>query len=70
MSHLLTLRGPGSTFRENACDVAGSGDALEGCHYQVSNDPAKTVHQGESISDKGGGDLNNEGLHLKRLQVI
>jgi hypothetical protein len=36
----------------------------------VSNAPAKTVHERESIADEGGGDLNDEGLHLKRLQVI
>jgi AcrR family transcriptional regulator len=66
----LALRGPRCTFRKNACDVTGSGDTFDGGHRNVSHDTAKTVQQGDRIAKEGGRELNDEGLHVKRLQAI
>jgi hypothetical protein len=70
MLDLLTRGGAKTPLVEDACHVAGFGDALDRCHYNVSNDPGKTVHERESIADEGGRDLGREGLHLGCLRFI
>jgi AcrR family transcriptional regulator len=66
----LALGGPRRTFRKEARDITGPGDAFDGGHRKVSHDTAKTVHQGDRSADEGGCELNDEGLHLTRLRVI
>jgi len=69
MLHPLALGGPRRPLLEDACDVAGAGDALDRCHQEMSSDPAKSVHEGGGITDESGRNLDNEALHLKSLQL-
>ena len=57
------------TFREHAGDVAGVGDAIDRAHGEPQQGPAGASHEGGSVIDKGGGDINSKGLHFAGLRV-
>ena len=66
----FALGGTGRALRQDASDIAGMGDTFERGHYEVSNDPGKTVHEGDRIAKEGGRGLGKEGLHGRGLQVV
>jgi len=65
----LALRGTRGAFGQEACDITGPGNAFDRGHRKVSHDTAETVHHGDRVANEGGGELNDEGLHLERLRV-
>ena len=56
-------------FGKHAGNVAGIGDTIDRRHREPENGPAKAGHEGCGVIDKGGGDINSEGLHFAGLRV-
>ena len=68
---LGALRGERSPpLGKNACDITGIGDTLDGCHHDMSSDPAETVHESGRVAHKSSCELDNQRLHFVSLRAI
>lgn len=57
------------TLLEDAGNVAGIGDAVDGRRRGVEGGAAQTGDESLGVVDEGDGDINSEGLHFAGLQV-
>jgi hypothetical protein len=55
---------------EHAGNVAGIRDAIDRRHREPEGRPAKSGRESGGVINKGGRNINSQGLHFARLQVI